>query len=83
MTLQALEAPSRPVSAAAVAAAFARPAPTGAVFAAYARGRDADDPVVMVPATCPCCGADGRTFNTETRLFGCVLCTYTSDEREA
>ena len=82
MTLEALEA-SRPVSAAAVAAAFAPPAPTGAVFAAYARGRDANDPVVMVPVACPCCGADGRTFNTETRLFGCVLCTYTSDERDA
>lgn len=90
MTLLALDAPeSRPVSAAETARAFAVPVSLVTppeprdVFAAYVRGRDAADPVVMVRVTCPCCGADGRTFNTDTRLFGCVLCTYASDERNA
>ncbi|MBQ9917300.1 MAG: hypothetical protein IJO71_08890 [Microbacterium sp.] len=80
---------ARPVSAAEVARVFDAPASLvsppepGDIFAAYARGRDAADPVVMVRVTCPCCGADGRTFDTTTRLFGCLLCTYTSDERNA
>ena len=82
LTLDAAE--SRPVSAAEIAAAFTPPdAQDEGPFAEYARGRNDADPVVIVRVACPCCGADGRTFNTETRLFGCVLCTYTSDERNA
>jgi hypothetical protein len=86
-TLDAAE--SRPLSAAEIARAFDVPVSLVApseprdIFAAYARGRDAADPVVMVRVSCPCCGADGRTFDTETRRFGCLLCTYTSDERNA
>ncbi|ONI62660.1 hypothetical protein CSIV_14390 [Microbacterium sp. CSI-V] len=81
LTLDAAE--SRPVSAAAIAAAFTPPESTDGPFAAYTRGRDDADPVVMVRVACPCCGADGRTFDTTTRMFGCLLCTYTSDERNA
>lgn len=84
-----LSVEARPVSAAEVARVFdvpvslVAPPDPGDIFAAYVRGRDAADPVVMVRVTCPCCGTDGRTFDTETRRFGCVLCTYTSDERNA
>jgi len=38
---------------------------------------------VAVDADCPYCGWPERWFDTLTRRFGCVRCTYTSDERNA
>lgn len=39
--------------------------------------------VVPVDADCPHCGWPERTFDTRTRRFGCIRCTYESDERNA
>lgn len=39
--------------------------------------------VIAVDADCPACRWPERTYSTETRTFGCIKCTYTSDEREA
>ncbi len=42
------------------------------------------DPLpVLVRATCAGCGARVRTFDVNSRLFGCLGCEYTSDERGA
>lgn len=42
------------------------------------------DPLpVLVRATCAGCGARVRTFDVNSRLFGCLRCEYTSDERGA
>jgi len=38
---------------------------------------------VPVDAACPHCGWPERFFDTITRRFGCIRCTYTSDERNA
>lgn len=43
----------------------------------------ADGDTVAVDATCPRCGWPERVFSTLTRRFGCVVCDYTSDERDA
>jgi hypothetical protein len=39
--------------------------------------------VISVDADCPHCGWPERTFDTRTRRFGCIRCTYESDERNA
>lgn len=78
------EAP--PLRTVAIAQAFAVPVELVVVpdehFAAYVRG-EGGDPTLVVRVACPCCGSDARTFDTETRRFGCLFCTYTSDERNA
>ena len=78
------EAP--PLRAVGIAQAFAVPVELVAVpdehFAAYVRSH-ADGPKLVIRVSCPCCGSDARTFDTETRRFGCLFCTYTSDKRNA
>lgn len=39
--------------------------------------------VLPIDADCPHCGWPERTFDTRTRRFGCIRCTYESDERNA
>lgn len=36
---------------------------------------------IAVDADCPHCGWPERWLDTQTRKFGCIKCTYTSDER--
>ena len=38
---------------------------------------------IPVDTTCPCCGWPERFLDVESRLFGCVSCSYSSDERDA
>lgn len=38
---------------------------------------------IAIDADCPGCGWPERWFDTLTRHFGCVKCSYTSDERNA
>ncbi|MCT2087335.1 hypothetical protein M3D75_14525 [Microbacterium enclense] len=53
------------------------PAP---LFVLYAQ----HDPLpLLVSTACPACGAEVRTFDLESRLFGCLVCEYESDERDA
>ncbi len=40
-----------------------------------------DRVIIAVDADCPHCGWPERTYDTMTRHFGCIRCTYTSDER--
>jgi hypothetical protein len=42
-----------------------------------------EPPRFAIDADCPCCGWPERYFATATRKFGCIKCTYTSDERNA
>ncbi len=42
-----------------------------------------DGLLVPVDADCPHCGWPERTFDTGSRRFGCIRCTYASDERNA
>jgi len=39
--------------------------------------------VLPIDADCPHCGWPERTYDTRSRKFGCIKCTYTSDERAA
>ena len=53
------------------------PAPLFVLYAEH-------DPLpLLVSTSCPACGAEVRTFDLETRLFGCLVCEYASDERDA
>lgn len=38
---------------------------------------------VAVEADCPRCGWPERFYDTTTRRFGCIKCSYASDERNA
>jgi hypothetical protein len=38
---------------------------------------------IPVDTTCPCCGWPERFLDVDSRLFGCVSCSYSSDERDA
>lgn len=71
-----------PVSAARAALAFTPPTMSGDRFAAYIRG-GTGDPTLVIRVSCPACRSDARTFDTATRRFGCLVCAYTSDERNA
>jgi len=42
----------------------------------------ADGDRIAVDAVCPHCGWPERSYSTLTRRFGCVVCEYTSDERD-
>lgn len=42
-----------------------------------------DGLLLAIDADCPHCGWPERTYDTRTRRFGCIKCTYTSDERNA
>lgn len=39
--------------------------------------------LLPIDADCPHCGWPERTYDTRTRRFGCIRCTYESDERNA
>ncbi|MFG6277961.1 hypothetical protein [Microbacterium sp. 5K110] len=50
------------------------------LFALYAQ----HDPLPLLVSTpCPACDTGVRTFDLESRLFGCLVCEYASDERDA
>jgi hypothetical protein len=38
---------------------------------------------MAIDANCPHCGWPERFYDTTTRHFGCIKCTYVSDERNA
>ena len=42
-----------------------------------------DGITLAIDADCPHCGWPERIYNTSTRRFCCIKCTYTSDERNA